>query len=143
MPLWKFLKQAIKAMTTSQFFTSKQIEDLHKRPIPHHIAIIPDGNRRWAKLHQAHTESGHRQGANTLIRIVKAGKELGVKALSFYLFSTENWSRSNEEINFLMWLLREFLEERTPELIELDVKMQFIGDRAGLSPEVLRDIENS
>lgn len=121
--------------STSTFFTSNQLELLNKHKIPRHVAIIPDGNRRWAKKQMENPIEGHRSGANTLIEIVKAAKELGIKALTFYTFSTENWTRSEEEINAFMWLLQEFLLSHCQEMIDLGVRLKTIGDIALLPKE--------
>src|SRR5262245_3193813 len=95
--------------TPSGHITSKSMnifspEDLHhidRKKVPTHIAIIPDGNRRWAKKQQLPSQQGHIAGANAIIRIVKAAKELGVKTVSLFAFSTENWKREKVETEYL------------------------------------------
>lgn len=125
--------------TTPQplFFTNEQRSLLHKEQLPKHVAIIPDGNRRWAKLMNGTASVGHRAGANVLMDIVRAGRELGVKAVTFYLFSTENWQRSQDEIAALMWLLQEFLVEHCQEMKDTGVRLKTIGDISSLPPEVV------
>lgn len=130
-------------MTTSSIFTPAQAASVDKMRIPRHIAIIPDGNRRWAKQRDEMAFLGHQAGANTLIEIVKAGKELGVKAMTFYLFSTENWNRSKEEVIALMWLLEDFLRRRCEEMKEHGVRLMTIGNLAALSSEVQLAIEET
>jgi len=76
---------------TLEIFTPSQLEILDPSRLPNHIAIIPDGNRRWAKLRAENPKMGHSQGANNLIDIVKAAKDIGIKTITFFLFSTENW----------------------------------------------------
>jgi len=79
--------------------------------VPHHVAIIPDGNRRWAELREAPAYMGHRCGADGLLEIVKGAKQLGIGTLTFYAFSTENWLRASEEVDALMLLLESYLAE--------------------------------
>jgi undecaprenyl diphosphate synthase len=114
--------------TTAGPFTSDQLHALDKTRVPHHVAIIPDGNRRWAKLQEEQIGAGHRAGGDNLIDIVLAGKAIGIKAMTFYLFSTENWDRSEEEVAALMWLLIEFLQENTAIMIEEGIRVSSIGN---------------
>lgn len=120
----------------SIYFTSEQIASLGNARGPRHIAIIPDGNRRWAKKQESMYQKGHEAGANNLIEIVKAAKDLGVKAITFYLFSTENWSRPQEEIAALMWLLQDFLEEQRSVMISHGVRLGTIGNLSALPSDV-------
>lgn len=124
-------------MNKSKFFTSEQRASLDPLRIPKHIAVIPDGNRRWAQHNLTVSEKGHRSGASVLIETVKAAKELGVKTITFYLFSTENWTRSQEEIDTLMWLLKEFLNEQCAEMLSDGVRLRTIGDLTKLPSDVL------
>lgn len=130
-------------MTTTTTFSQKDLEDLDKAPIPHHVALIPDGNRRWAKKQQEWHDKGHEAGASNLIEIVKAAKAIGIKALTFYLFSTENWNRSQEEVGALMWLLQEFLKEHCDEMQDQGVRLRTIGNLNALPKEVLTVIEET
>lgn len=129
-------------MITS-IFSSEQLKSIDPALIPKHVAIIPDGNRRWAKKQMEQPISGHRSGANVLIDIVKAARELGVKAITFYMFSTENWSRAREEIDALMWLLQEFLRENLAEMLEYGVRIQTIGDLTGLPSDAYEVVEET
>ncbi len=130
-------------MKSSSIYTLDQLNRLDKALIPKHVAIIPDGNRRWAKQLKENPEKGHYRGANALIEIVKAAKEIGIKTVTFYGFSTENWSRSEEEINILMWLIKEFLSDHCEEMQKTGVRFHTIGNLAPLPKEVLNAIEKT
>lgn len=134
--------ESMNAMTTT-FFSPQQLACLDKTRIPSHVAIIPDGNRRWAKKQQEDYEKGHEAGATNLIEIVKAAKTIGIKALTFYLFSTENWVRSKEEVAALMWLLQDFLKEHCEEMQAQGVSLKTIGDLEALPKEVLTVVEET
>jgi undecaprenyl diphosphate synthase len=118
-----------------------QTEDLSVReqtllssPIPHHVAIIMDGNRRWAKQRGLPSFAGHWQGEETLIKIVRAAKRFGIKVLTVYAFSTENWVRSLEEVEELMLLFRTVLLKRKEEMLQEKIKLSTIGDLGKLRP---------
>ncbi len=115
------------------YFSDKQLALLDKKRVPHHVVIIPDGNRRWARQQAAQIDQGHAEGANNLITIVKAAKELGIKVITFYLFSTENWVRDPSEIQALMWLLENFLTEQCQEMIDKSIRFHTIGNLAPFS----------
>ena len=102
-----------------------------------HIAFIMDGNRRWAKKKGLPVASGHKKGAETLIDIAKAAKKLGIKYMTVYAFSTENWQREKSEVDALMKLLRYYLDTGFKELQENDVKVKFIGERYMLEPDII------
>jgi undecaprenyl diphosphate synthase len=95
--------------------------------IPAHVAIIMDGNGRWAKKRLMNRVKGHEQGVNTVRDIVRTSRELGVKVLTLYAFSTENWQRPKAEVMALMALLERFLKAETPELRENNVRLNAIG----------------
>ncbi len=97
-----------------------------------HIAIIMDGNRRWAKSHNLPSVAGHNQGVVALKKTVRAMKDFGIKNLTVYAFSTENWNRSPKEVEFLMFLLGETLKNEAQELHENNVKIRVIGNREEL-----------
>ena len=107
-----------------------------------HIAIIMDGNGRWAKSKGLMRNIGHKKGAETLLEIAKATKEIGVKYLTVYAFSTENWKRSDEEVSGLMNLLREYLDKNFEELKKNDVRIVFIGERYMLDADIVAKMEN-
>lgn len=106
----------------------EELRKLDPKKIPKHIAIIPDGNRRWAKKHFIMPEEGHRIGAETLLNIIKSSKEIGIKTLTFYIFSTENWARPKREIKAQMWLLEKSLKEQKPRMLENGVRFRTIGE---------------
>jgi undecaprenyl diphosphate synthase len=108
-----------------------------------YVAIIADGNRRWARKHELPAEAGHDAAADTLSARVRDAAELGVDELSVYVFSTENWSRSNGEIAALMAMLCRRLEGETPELHREGVRMRFLGERDGISIELAGQIDRS
>lgn len=104
---------------------------------PLHVAIIMDGNGRWAAARGLPRKEGHRRGVEALRRAVRAAGELGIKILTIYSFSAENWSRPAEEIGDLMGLLKRFVRKDLAELHENGVRVRVIGERAGLDSEVL------
>ena len=105
-----------------------------------HIAIIMDGNGRWAKKRGMPRTFGHKKGAETVVEITKAMKESGIKYLTLYAFSTENWKRTEDEVNALMNLLREYLNKEFEEIMENDVRLLFIGERDMLSADIQQKI---
>jgi undecaprenyl diphosphate synthase len=106
--------------------------------IPQHIAIIMDGNGRWAKSRGLPRVQGHRAGAESVREAIDACKELGVKHLTLYAFSSENWSRPEAEVSALMVLLEKFLESKAADLMRQNVRLQVIGQIDRL-PESTRD----
>lgn len=110
--------------------------------IPSHIAIIMDGNGRWAKRRGLPRTMGHRQGAKAVEPIIRRCLELGVSSLSLYAFSTENWSRPASEVDAIMSLLREMLHSADQYRRE-NVRLRVIGDRSALAPDLLREIESA
>lgn len=110
--------------------------------VPNHIGIIMDGNRRWAKEKKKKTIEGHLAGANRIISLAKYIFNKGVKYLSIYAFSTENFNRSAEEVSYLMGLIIKFFNERVNELHDYNIKIVVSGLRDNLSKEVLKCIDN-
>ena len=111
--------------------------------IPRHIAVIMDGNGRWAKEMGLPKVAGHMQGANTVRAIVKACAQLGIKALTLYTFSTENWKRPKEEIDALMNMLKQNLDKELPQLLKNNIKFNAIGEINGLPKDVQEKIANA
>jgi len=109
---------------------------LHPANIPRHIAIIMDGNGRWAKAQGKVRTYGHKAGAETLKTIVRAANDLGVKIITAYAFSTENWKRPVTEIHFIMELLSRYLTNEIQDFNDNNVQVRFMGSREGL-PEVI------
>ena len=97
--------------------------------IPQHIGIIMDGNGRWAKQRGLPRTAGHKKGAENLKTVLNIARKSGVKIITLYAFSSENWSRPQEEVSTLMNLFREYLKNDIQELIKENVKVSFIGDR--------------
>jgi undecaprenyl diphosphate synthase len=100
--------------------------------VPAHVAIIPDGNRRWARANRHPLRSGYIQGAQSLINTVQAALQLGIQAITVYSFSTENWRRSQEEVDLLMELYTWYLDEYRLELQRQGVRVRAIGDTSHL-----------
>ena len=103
-----------------------------------HIAFIMDGNRRWAKKHALPAIAGHRKGAEKLIEIAKELKKTGIKYMTVYAFSTENWNRKPAEVEGLMNLLEHYLDTSFKELQDNDVKIKFIGERYMLADNIIQ-----
>lgn len=114
----------------------KQFEKL-----PNHIAIILDGNGRWAQKKGLPRNFGHKQGVESLIKISRYCSDIGVKNLTVYAFSTENWNRPKEEVEYLMNLLKEYFQGLDKNLRKRNIKLKVIGERTNLSKELL-DIIN-
>jgi undecaprenyl diphosphate synthase len=106
--------------------------------IPRHVAIIMDGNGRWAKQKSMVRVQGHRAGAESVREVVKAAGEFGVKYLTLYAFSVENWKRPKSEVQTLMGLLEKFLSDELPEMIKNNIRLQAIGRLSDL-PDNVRD----
>lgn len=102
-----------------------------------HIAIIMDGNGRWAQKRGLPRSAGHKKGAETLQEVVRAAGELGIKYLTLYAFSTENWQRDTEEVEGLMNLLRQYLKSELKEIQEKGVRIMFIGERQMLAADIV------
>ncbi len=115
------------------------MEDLK---IPEHIAIIMDGNGRWAKRQGLPRIMGHYRGAEVAEEITKACIDLGVKYLTLFAFSTENWNRPREEVNLLFELLKNYLIEKEKTLMELGIRLRFIGRRDRIDRSILKLMEN-
>jgi undecaprenyl diphosphate synthase len=109
--------------------------------IPVHVGFIVDGNRRWAKKHGLPSYEGHLAGHNVLKEILPKLIDSGVKYLSFYLFSTENWKRSQEEVKYLMNLIVRIFKDDLQEIVKHEVRVKVLGTREGLSDKVIEAIE--
>lgn len=123
------------------FLNNKQPNSLLEYPdvnTPDHIAIIMDGNGRWAKNRGLLRTAGHKEGVSTLFKIVKAAVKCKVKVLTLYTFSTENWKRPRPEVEFILKLPKEFMEIYLPDLISNNVRLNVIGDMENL-PNYTRD----
>ena len=108
-----------------------------------HIAIIMDGNRRWAKERNLPSAVGHKKGVDALKTTMRACDDLGIKYLTVYAFSTENWNRKPEEVNFLMDLLGQTLKNELKEMHENNVVISFLGDTSQLSENLQKILSNA
>ncbi len=124
----------------NKIFPQKKLEN-DFQCIPQHIAVIPDGNGRWAKKRGLPRNVGHREGSMTLKKVVIYCSNIGVKHLTVYAFSTENWKRPQSEVDALMNLLLEFLRNAERELDGSNVRIKVIGDINGLPEELQNEIE--
>lgn len=115
-------------MKADGIFSEEQLSLLIKDAIPKHVAVIMDGNRRWARLAEMDPIKGHWEGAETLIDIVKAAAEMGVKTLTGYSFSTENWNRSSVEIEELMKIFEIYLHRKREMMILEGIRFDWIGN---------------
>ena len=110
--------------------------------LPNHIAIILDGNGRWAKKRGLPRNLGHRQGVETLVKIVRYCSDIGIKHLTVYAFSTENWNRPEQEVNYLMGLLQEYFKGLEKKLKDRNIKLKVIGEKNRLSEKLIKIIED-
>lgn len=130
------------------FFKNKQknpdnqitLEDIQ---LPEHIGIIMDGNGRWAKQRNLPRSAGHTAGAKNFRTITKYCSNIGIKYLTVYAFSTENWKRPEDEVNALMKLFKSYLEEAISDFKDEDIVVRFIGDKSAFSPELQQLIEEN
>lgn len=118
------------------------LTEIKSAQIPAHIAIIMDGNGRWAKQRNLPRTSGHKEGLEVAKKIVKAAKEVGVKYITLYTFSTENWKRTQDEVGYLMGLIKNHLRAEFKFYKENDIRVKHIGNLSGL-PQDIQDEINS
>ncbi|SHJ91089.1 isoprenyl transferase [Paramaledivibacter caminithermalis] len=121
----------------------KMIVDLDKDKLPKHIAIIMDGNGRWAKKRNLPRIAGHRAGVEALRGVIKTSSDIGIKYLTLYAFSTENWKRPAEEVKGLMELLVLYLRKEIGELHNNNVKINIIGDISKLPSKAISEIDKA
>lgn len=121
----------------------KLLPELDLRRLPAHIGIIMDGNGRWAAQKHRPRLYGHRAGAKSIREVVELGVELQLSYLTFYAFSTENWSRPADEVQGLLKMLKERLIKEIPELNKQNIQVQFIGSEEHLEPQYLADIRKT
>jgi undecaprenyl diphosphate synthase len=122
---------------------TKLPSDLNPQKIPQHIAVIMDGNGRWATSRGLPRIAGHRQGAKTLKELLRCCKDWGIKALTAYAFSTENWQRPVEEVDFLMHLFERLLHRELAQMHREGVRISFIGDLSALPKSLQMEMERS
>ncbi len=127
-------------MIKETIYTTKE---LVKKTDLKHVAMIMDGNRRWAKERNLTTAAGHKKGVESLKNIVRLADDFGIKYITVYAFSTENWKRTQEEVSFLMNLLYETLKNELNEMLQKGVKIRIIGDLEPLDKKLKDILHNS
>lgn len=120
-----------------------QLDQIDKHKVPQHIAIIMDGNGRWAKQQGENRIFGHYEGVNSVRDVVEGAGQAGVKYITLYAFSTENWNRPKEEVDALMELLVSTISMETPQLNKKNVRLQAIGNLNSLPPACLDELNES
>ena len=113
---------------------------MDKENVPKHIAIIMDGNRRWAKKRLLPVQAGHKEGAKTLEKMVRYANKIGIQYFTVYAFSTENWKRSEEEVDALMNLLKNYLEDYSKRADSENIKVKIWGDTSALREDLQKSI---
>lgn len=114
---------------------------MEENNIPTHVAIIMDGNRRWARERNIDYRLGHKEGAKTLEKIVRYAKKAGIKYITVYAFSTENWKRTSEEVSALMLLLKTYLDDYGKRADTENIKVKVLGDITALTPGLQKSIK--
>lgn len=117
--------------------------EIDTKKLPTHIGIIMDGNGRWAKKQGMRRIEGHKKGFESLIKIIRSNKKLGVKYITVYAFSTENWSRPVQEVSFLMGFAKKILLEYIHEFLDNDIRLRVTGTSDRINPELQKLIEES
>ncbi|MEM8720696.1 MAG: isoprenyl transferase [Cyanobacteria bacterium P01_G01_bin.39] len=128
---------------TAQLVTSSVFSEINHANLPQHVAVIMDGNGRWAKQRGLPRIEGHRRGATALKEMLRFCKDLGIKTLTAYAFSTENWGRPTGEVNFLMALFERLLQKELKEMEEESVCINFIGDLDPLPKSLQQEMHRS
>ena len=135
MSLASVVKLVIMLINNLHYYNMTLIDKIDRTNLPAHVAIIMDGNGRWAKARQLNRSAGHVEGVNTVRRITEIASEIGIKYLTLYTFSTENWNRPKEEVDALMHLIVTAIERETPDLIKNNVSLTMIGDTGRMPQE--------
>lgn len=125
------------------YFAQDQLKTLDPTKVPRHVAVIMDGNRRWARQKAVELLLGHQTGADILLDVLKAGKELGIQIMTLFVFSTENWNRRKVEVTGLLWLFETFIAKQILEMKAQNIRFETIGDLSKFSPSLLRVIEQA
>ncbi len=121
----------------------ERISEISNEEVPNHIAIIMDGNGRWAKKRALPRVAGHHEGMKNVRKITRAANSIGVKVVTLYAFSTENWKRPRKEVEFLMRLPEEFLGSFLPEIMDLNIRIEMIGDMEALPSYTQRAVQKA
>ncbi|MFH1295548.1 MAG: polyprenyl diphosphate synthase [bacterium] len=111
--------------------------NINESKLPEHVAFIPDGNRRWAKAHGLPTLEGHKKGYEAVINLSENAKNLGIKYLTVWFFSTENWTRTKNEVDYLMKLVLDKIDEEKRRLVKNQIRFTHLGRKDRMSPEIL------
>ncbi|XWK86484.1 MAG: isoprenyl transferase [Phormidium sp.] len=130
-------------MTAKQTVLKYLPDDLEPERLPRHVAVIMDGNGRWAKQQGLPRIMGHRRGVDALKDLLRCCKDWGIEALTAYAFSTENWGRPLEEVDFLMTLFERVLRQELREMMEENVQIRFVGNLNSLPSSLQAEIERS
>jgi len=115
---------------------------MNRENMPEHIAIIMDGNRRWAKAKGVPVALGHKEGAKTLEKIVRHANKIGLKYITVYAFSTENWKRAEDEVSALMLLLQGYIDKYSKIADSENIKVQFLGEMSAFSEKMQKGIQD-
>jgi len=132
-----------KPVVLSDLKINERMDQAKKTGVPEHVAIIMDGNGRWAKKRALPRIAGHHEGMKVVRKIARLANSLGIKTLTLYAFSTENWKRPKTEVEYLMKLPEEFLGTFLPELIEENVKVLMMGDKDKIPPHTRNAVEKA
>lgn len=130
-------------MATKFISTAEEIKGLVQKTGIKHVAIIPDGNRRWATQKMLPSAAGHHEGVKAFKKTVRAASDFGIKYITVYAFSTENWGRKKEEVDFLMVLLKETIKNELKEFNKNGVRLRIIGDLSSLNKELTEVLKNA
>ena len=125
------------------FFSPEQISQLDPCKIPQHVAMVMDGNRRWARKKHLPSIMGHWEGAEVLTDIVRSAAQLGIKTLTIYAFSTENWNRSKNEVDALMEIINLYLVQKKDLMVNEGIRLGAIGDLSKLPIEVQTNLSET
>lgn len=118
-------------------------DNLIDKGVPYHVAIIMDGNGRWAKKRLLPRVMGHREGAKIIKRIVNEAQNIGIKVLTVYAFSTENWSRPKAEVDALMSMFSDYIRKEKNEMMEKNIRLVFSGTKEKMSEELLGEMKEA
>ena len=129
--------------TTDSIELASKNTDLESAKLPSHIAIIMDGNGRWAKKHRLSRVKGHEKGAETVRTVIRTSREIGISCLTLYAFSTENWQRPKMEVAALMSLLKRFFEKEQSALMDNDIRLTAIGETERLPKNVQQSLNKT
>src|SRR5919201_2442360 len=137
------LRSAREPRATAAVLTEAELRQrVRAHPLPEHVAIIMDGNGRWSTHRGFPRVAGHREGVKTARSVVRAAGELGLRYLTLYAFSTENWSRPEDEVSTLMSLLREAIQRELPDLMKQNVRLRVIGRPNGVPAQLREGIDH-